>query len=282
MSRSLPLTPSIALPSSLRSKRILVHTVRSGRVSPASVRGPALFTPGQIRAVSRQVTTLPRVSAVHDLLATFFSHLSVEIVQLEADIALLREEPANLGADQASEATNLLVAIRRAEPVDDRALPTNDATWIENSRSGIMHIAWICGIGAPAITWRTLWRFLVSSVLHLAYSETKCLDVFQPLHRGIACFGERGGVSGNSAATRRGMRHKWQCHSCPWHNWHDQLTPSPSLRNPPTFYSRVSCAKCSNAMSARESKEKSCVVLPHAAHIHSVTLDAHPPVLVPR
>ena len=64
-------------------------------------------------------------------------------------VALLRAELANLGADLdlASEATNLQIAIRRAEFVDDPAPPVNDATWIENSRSGIMHMAWICGMG---------------------------------------------------------------------------------------------------------------------------------------
>ena len=62
------------------------------------------------------------------------SDLSVETAQTEADVALLRAEVAKLGADLTSEATKPQVAIRRAESVDDPALPVNDATWIENSR----------------------------------------------------------------------------------------------------------------------------------------------------
>ena len=46
---------------------------------------------------------------------------------------------------------------------------------------------------------------LVSPVLHLACSETKCLDVLRLLQRSTTCFGGRGGVSGNSAATRPGI-----------------------------------------------------------------------------
>ena len=78
----------------------------------------------------------------------------METAQIGADIALLRAVLANLGADLASGATNLQVAIRRAESVDDPALPMSDATWIQNSRSRVMHIVWIYGMGVPAITWR--------------------------------------------------------------------------------------------------------------------------------
>ena len=64
-------------------------------------------------------------------------------------------------ANLASEVTNLQVAIRHAESVDDTALPGNDAALTENSRSRIMHIAWIYGIGGPTIPFRTKcgWRF---------------------------------------------------------------------------------------------------------------------------
>ena len=63
----------------------------------------------------------------------------METAQIEADVALLRVELANLGADLASEAANVQVAIRRAESADNTALPVNDATWMENFRSGVVH-----------------------------------------------------------------------------------------------------------------------------------------------
>ena len=47
--------------------------------------------------------------------------------------------------------------------------------------------------------------------------------------------------------TRRvgGLRHKWQCHLCPWHNWHVQLCQHSCVLH-----------TCFNAMSARERKGK--------------------------
>ena len=53
--------------------------------------------------------------------------LSVEIAKSEADTALLPTELAKLGADLASEAFNLQVAIRRARSANDPTLPVSDA-----------------------------------------------------------------------------------------------------------------------------------------------------------
>ena len=80
----------------------------------------------------------------------------------------------------------------------------------------------------------------------------------------------------DEVSTRRvgGLRHKWICHLCPWHNWHVQPCPhSFSL-------SHVSCAKYFNAASVRERKGK--VVChpptrsPHFQLTVPVTFDALP------
>ena len=83
---------------------------------------------------------------MHDLLEKI-SHLSVETARFEADVALFRAELAILGADLASEATNLQVTIRRAESVDDPALPVNDAT---RTLIGFMALVYLRSPGEPS------------------------------------------------------------------------------------------------------------------------------------
>ena len=70
----------------------------------------------------------------------------------------------------------------------------------------------------------------------------KCLDVFRLLQSGIACFGGRGGVIGNS--NRNPTRYQADRRSA-WHNWHVPLCPhSFSLRSATLGIqnSRVFCA----------------------------------------
>ena len=105
--------------------------------------------------------------------------LSVEAAQIVPDDALHRVEVANMGADLATEALNLPIAIRRAESADDPALPVNDATWTElplrshARRADLWH--WCT---CDHLAYKVRLEILVGAVLHLACSETKCLDVF--------------------------------------------------------------------------------------------------------
>ena len=127
---------------------------------------------------------------------------------------------------------------------------------------------------------------LVGAVLHLACSENAwmcsvCLEV------STACFRERGGVSGNSTATRPGVNQAGRevcgtsgnATSVPGTTGMSSSvrTPSPLLRNPRAFYLHVSCTSVSMPCQRVREKGKSCVILPHAVHIHlavPATLDA--------
>ena len=91
------------------------------------------------------------------------------------DVARVSEVPRstrNIFPDARSSQIWAQVAIRRAETVDDPALHVNDATWTENSRFGVMHIAWIQGILCTCdhLAYKCGWRFSSAPVLHLACS----------------------------------------------------------------------------------------------------------------
>ena len=183
---------------------------------------------------------------------------------------LLRAELANLGADLASEATNLQVAIRRAESVDDPALPVNDATCTENSRSGVIHVTWIHGIGCTRD--------------HLAYEvrleRRNAWNFSRLLQRSTACFVGRGRVSGNRTATRPGIDQAGRRSSAqvamPLLSFSQLAFPALSALLPfcsATLGLFIPVCLAQNVSMPRErvrENGKSCVILPHAVHIHTL------------
>ena len=106
-------------------------------------------------------------------------------VQIEGDIALLRAELANLGAGTTPERRHA-----------DRELPLQ-------SHAHCVDLWDWCA--CEHLAYQVRLEVLVHSVLHLAWSETKRLEVFRLLQMGSACFGGRGGVSGYSIAMRPGI-----------------------------------------------------------------------------
>ena len=122
-------------------------------------------------------------------------------------------------------------------------------------------------------------EILLGTVLHLTCSEMKCLNVFRLFQRCTACFGRRGGESGNSTASGPGnartgrrsavqvdrhlcLRHNWQVQLCP-HSF--RLTPQPSDLSFPFVLHQICC----NVTSAYERKGKTSVILPHAESTHA-------------
>ena len=219
-------------------------------LTAAGVPEHVVFAMGRWRGptVRRHMAEAPLASSC-ELAAEFHSacstrnilaDLSVETAQIEADTALLRAVLAILGADTASEATNLQVAFRCAESVDDPVLPVNGATWLENSRSGIMHIAWVCGTGVPAITWRMKcgWRFS-SAPFCIWPARRRNALMCSGCFKGAPLASEEEEQVGtvpppDQALTRRvgDLRHERQCRFCPWLNWHVQLCPRSFLFAP--------------------------------------------------
>ena len=109
-----------------------------------------------------------------------------------------------------------------------------------------------------------LLEILVGAVLHLACSETKCLEVFRLLQRCTAW--------GNSRWVG-GLRHQRYCHLCPWHNWHVHLCPRSILFAPqPSFLSRKFPSVLHKMFHCHVSA--SCVIFPHAVYTSYRACDA--------
>ena len=96
--------------------------------------------------------------------------------------------------------TSLVVILWLCREIETAAIICEDV-------SGVMYVfvdlRHRCIRDHPAHTVRL--EMLIGAVLHLACSEMKCLNVFRLFQRCTACRGRRGGVSGNSTATRRGI-----------------------------------------------------------------------------
>ena len=90
-------------------------------------------------------------------------------------------------------------------------LPTQPLPQLQNSAKqslkfggqspGLHPPSRVCGRPCDHVAHRVRLEILLDAVLHRACSELKCLNVFRLLQMGTACFGGRGGVSGNSTAT---------------------------------------------------------------------------------
>ena len=122
----------------------------------------------------------------------------------------------------------------------------------------------------PAHTVRL--EMLIGAVLHLACSEMKCLNVFRLFQRCTACRGRRGGVSGNSTATRRGINQAGRRSAAQVDMPPLSLAQlaRPALSSLLLLISMCLAQNISMPRQCVREKGKSCVILQHAVHIFNL------------
>ena len=230
----------------------------------------------------RQAATLPQVSAVLDELAIFYQTFPWKPFRSRRTWHCFARN-SQVWVGLVLEVVNFQVVISRAESADNSAFPANDAKKRTPALESCTSREFWHWCTCDHVAYKVRLAILVGAVLHLACS------VFELLQSGTTCFGGRGEVSGNGAATRPSIDQagRWPAAqvATPPSSLAQLACPALSalllLRSAIfwTLYSRV-LHKCFNAMSARERKRKVKCHPPtrslHTRFTGHVTVDALP------
>ena len=139
---------------------------------------------------------------------------------------------------------------------------------------------WIHGIGVLEVTWRTRcgWRF--SSAPFCIWPVRRrngCVQAASKRHRLLRRKRRSKWKQYRHPTRVGGLRHKWECHLCPSHNWHVQLCPHSFLFAPQPSDSYYPCVLHNVSVPCKRVRQKGKVACrPHTHLTVLVTLGALP------